>query len=323
MAKSQSLSFDYDQTFPQPNGQLLNISQELQRLQIENHLLSNELEKLKDILEQQNIPFQNTQDNFALPATVIYRSPVSWNSSLWINVGKKDNKTLNRNIVMKNSPVIVGLSVVGVIDYVGESQSRVRLITDSGLTPAVRAARGDNTLQFASSQIEILKLYLKSIASESLSEEENNFYTLQLEILKQKLLPTGQHYLLAKGEVQGSSTPLWRSRGQILHGIGFNYDFSDDEGPARDLRTGKPVSQNLNDTIIPILQVNDLLVTTGMDGVFPPGLHVGIVQKIEMLKEGDYYYELEATPAAGNLNELKTLFIIPPIGYQPDPESFS
>jgi hypothetical protein len=67
-------------------------------------------------------------------AKVIYRTPSLWHSALWIDQGEGD--------VELHSPVVKGSSLVGVVDYVGKKQSRVRLITDSNLTPAVRVSRG-------------------------------------------------------------------------------------------------------------------------------------------------------------------------------------
>lgn len=264
----------------------------LKRLELENQLLNNEIVQLKDLLEQElQLFFQAINEHqivsecenikqtlsrhqeqmlqlfnlrlAALPARVIYRSANSWNSSFWINVGDLDNDQLPTPIISKNSPVVIGDALVGVIDYVGKKQSLVRLITDSGLTPSVRVSR-------------------KGI-------------------------------LLAKGEIKGQSLPLWRSRSQTLLGIGFNYDFADAEGPARDLRTGEVLDSKSLAT--PILLHQDLLITTGLDGVFPPGLKVGTVTKIKPLKEGDYYYELEAKPAAENLSELSLVFVLPSIGY--------
>ena len=49
---------------------------------------------------------------------------------------------------------------------------------------------------------------------------------------------------LAKGELYGSSKPLWRTQRHQLKGTGFNYDFADGEGPARDLQTGKHALQD-------------------------------------------------------------------------------
>lgn len=222
----------------------------------------------KHYLQLRNLLKFNLQ---AVPAQVIYRTPSSWASSLWINVGDEDNKTLGYEAVAKNNPVVVGNSVVGVIDYVGSHQSRVRLITDSGLTPSVRVFR----------------------------KNQSEF-----------------HYL-AKGELRGSSKPLWRSRGILLQGVGFNYDFPDDAGPARDLYSGTSIGTDEKD-LISLLEVNDLLVTTGMDGVFPPGFEVAKVVHVSPLREGDYYYELWAEPTAGNLDELSTVYVISSAGFDSD-----
>lgn len=235
-------------------------NQEILQLRLENQLLQNELTQLKEL-----ILFQ--EDNTVpIPARVIFRSPSSWNSSLWINLGRSNN-----DIIQKNCPVVVGKSVVGVVDYVGKKQSRVRLITDSGLTPSVRSVR---------------------------DVHDKTWY-------------------LAKGELHGSSKPLWRTNSHVLKGIGFNYDFPDEQGPARDLRTGEPMEHNSDLPPLPIIQVDDLLVTTGMDGVFPPNLHVARVTRINLLKEGDYFYEIEAIPTVENLDDLSLVFMLQPIGYDP------
>lgn len=276
---------------PSPN-------EKMHSLQLENLQLHQEIDRLKDLLQQErflnsklnhlcsNVKNQNEKDQNKLenidlerllnhyfqsiPAQVIYRSPSAWSSFLWLNVGSSSNQALEREIIAKNSPVVVGSSLIGVVDYVGRHQCRVRLITDPCLNPSVRAVRKD----------------------------------------KDRIV------YLAKGELQGSSKSFWRSSGASLKGIGFNYDFSDEYGPARDLRDGT-LSKNNKEPSGPILKVDDLLITTGMDGVFPAGLHVAKVTSIYPLKEGDYYYELEAMPTAGNLNDLSIVFIMPPLGYDP------
>jgi rod shape-determining protein MreC len=247
-----------------------NSESEVQGLKLKIQLLEAELLKLQDLFGE------DLQDAFDfdfdfIPAQVIFRSPSTWNSSLWINVGLESNLKAGRDIVVKNSPVVVGPSVVGVIDYVGQKQSRVRLITDSGLSPSVRVKRR----------------------------------------IGQKDM------LLAKGELYGSSGPLWRSEEQMLKGICFNCEFADTEGPARDLRTGQPLEISAKAGKLAIISVEDLLVTTGMDGVFPAGLEVAYVTKITPLKEGDYYYEINAKPVVGNLDDLSMVFVIPPLGYNP------
>jgi cell shape-determining protein MreC len=80
------------------------------------------------------------------------------------------------------------------------------------------------------------------------------------------------------------------------------------------LKTGQVIGSAK--AAVPILKEGDLLVTSGLDGVFPPGLMVGVVSWINSLKEGGYAYEIEAYPAAGNLNDLQTVFIMPPMSVE-------
>lgn len=253
----------------------------------------------------------------AIPARVIFRSPSTWNSSLWINVGVADNAHFDVPRIVKNCPVVVDNSLVGVIDYVGTHQSRVRLITDPGLTPSVRAARGKPQIDLLEGHINYLLGGLPNEQNSILEPSEMATLNALLEKWRTNLKKDHhKSWLLAKGEIQGSGHPLWRTKGRFLKGVGFNYDFADEEGPARDLRTGKPLDDS-GAQATPILKVNDVLVTTGMDGVFPAGLHVAIVTHIGLLKEGDYTYELEAKPTAGNLDELSLVYVISPLGYDP------
>ncbi len=246
---------------------------------------------------------KNLEDQLnGVPAKVLYRSPVVWSSSLWIDVGEQQN-------IAKNSPVLVRGAVVGVIDYVGRQQSRVRLISDSGLTISVRAARGGWRDRWLAEMAQTLARQLGN-REEQLSEA--------LTTLVKKLQDESGTLLLAKGEIRGSSMPLWRTMGQRLKGIGFNYDFADEEGPARDLRRGVPEGSLKESDAVPILKLKDLLVTTGFDGIFPPGLPVGEVVKISPLSEGDYYYSLEAEPAAGNLEDINEVLVLAPVGFDKD-----
>jgi rod shape-determining protein MreC len=242
-------------------------NEEIEQLRLKIQLLDEELRRFHNLLGEDLAEFFNFELDF-LPAKIIFRTFSTWNSSFWLNVGSADNLKAQKKIIVQNSPVLIGTSIIGVIDYVGERQSRVRLITDSDLHPSVRVRRR--------------------------SEKKTWF--------------------LAKGELHGSNLPLWRSKEQILHGIGFNSDFPDAAGPARDLRTGQP-ADSPNAPPLPIIKIGDLLVTTGLDGVFPAGLDVATVTKIHPLKEGDYYFEIEAKPTAGNLHDLSFVFVIPPIGF--------
>lgn len=269
-----------------------------------------------DVQHESELHNRLTLQMHAVPAFVIFRSPSSWNSSLWLDVGQSNNESLGETIIAKNSPVVIGNAVIGVVDYVGHHQCRVRLITDSGLTPSVRAVRGNVQKQMLADDIASLIDHLGRHSDAFSTKEEKESLIQQLKNLRKRLHDSKlETWYLAKGELRGSSKPLWRSRENLLHGIGFNYDFPDAEGPARDLRTG--ASKSLKTPPMPLLQAHDLLVTTGMDGVFPAGLSVAEVTHVQTLREGDYYYELDAKPAAGNLHELSLVYVLPPVGYDP------
>lgn len=290
--------------------------EELQRLQLENQLLHSEVGRLQELVQHELFlkeidrasihseevqRFLDLQLN-AMPARVIFRSPGTWNSSVWLNIGQADNSRFAKPVIAKNSPVVVGMSIVGVVDYVGTRQCRVRLITDSGLNPSVRVARGVNA--------EVVRAI-----NECLRVIDDQELVQLLKMYKRDYLDVHSAAYLAKGELCGSSHPLWRAQGQILKGTGFNYDYPDELGPARDLRTG--MAKEGKKKAAPLIRLGDLLVTTGMDGVFPKGLHVAKVTAIASLKEGDYFYDIEAVPTAGNLNEIDMVMVLPPVGFDP------
>lgn len=320
--------------------------EETEKLRLENTLLREEILHLKDIMQQElrlinqinavadgeeDIPLSTKtlktryriklkkllQTHLeAIPAKILFRSHDSWHSSFWIDVGSLTNEALGHKTIAKNSPVLFGNSVIGVIDYVGKRQARVRLITDSGLSPSVRAVRGGIRSKILEDKFNaLIQLLIKTPGALDDGEQQKELIA-QLELASEHLVHDGETHYLAKGELHGSSEPLWRTQRHLLKGIGFNYDYADGEGPARDLRTGKYVFQETLESAVPIVQEGDILVTTGMDGVFPPGLSVAEVTRVYPLKEGDYYYELDALPMVGNFDELSHVFVIPPIGYE-------
>jgi cell shape-determining protein MreC len=312
-------------------------SLEMEQLQLENEMLRAQIEKVREwLLFQERIDeqwerlqliasrtegelfwkefFRRRSEELSelidmqiqsLPARVVFREPASWSSSLWINVGERDNELLGKRVVSKNSPVILGTSLVGVVEYVGRTQSRVRLITDSGVVPAVRVIRGGEQDRMLLEHTDVL---LKSLElREDLFSEET---ARALTHLKNLLSQESPERFLAKGELYGSSGQHLRTHSQVLQGAGFNYDFGDVEGSARDLRTGEAHDGS---PPISLLKTGDLLVTSGLDGVFPPGLRVAIVTKIERLREGACSYALQARSTAGDLNDLTYLLVIPPV----------
>lgn len=323
----------------------LSIEEDKQRLQLENQLLEIEIAYLQEQLHEQQLisshiaqiaPLnpseakelateydKNLQKNIkvmqkriqAIPARVIFRSFDTWNSFLWINQGNYTNQNLQTTIIAKNSPVVIGTAIVGIIDYVGEYQARVRLISDNSVTPSVRASRGSEHDFFLTEQVEELLHQIHYKKNLPIPSEDQTRLSELLQQLKQNLQPLKKTWYLAKGKLLGSVFSARLGQSVYLKGMGFNYDFSDEEGEGRDLRSGK-LNKQTQAEAIPILKLNDILITTGMDGIFPPGFQVAIVTRVELLKEGDYFYDLEARPLAGPLEELSLVFVLPPLTHE-------
>jgi rod shape-determining protein MreC len=260
-----------------------------------NHALRNLLaEKLlalhSSTLSQKEQEAREFQEGPYCVARVIFRNHNRWNSSLWIDMGS-DGSTL----IAKNSPVLSGDALVGVIDYVGKNASCARLITDSALTPSVRVARNlpDKALNAA----------IQTVLSTLEHSDEHNRLREQLIKLQEAKLQPKEPQFLAKGILQGHGEPLWKAQSPLLKGYGFNYDFRDAHGPARELRSGD------------LVKVGDLLITSGMDGIFPEGLKVARVHSIAPLTEGAFAYELLAEPCAQDILDLEFVTILPPQGF--------
>lgn len=310
------------------------ITRELEVLRHENHSLRSQIELLRQYLVSEQLLQQqieqlkkfNLEDPFfyrraselvrlielqahAISGKVVFREPASWSSSLWINIGERNNQLVGKTIIAKNSPVIVGTSVVGIIEYVGHSRSRVRLITDSGLVPAVRVLRGAEQNRVLLEQIKTVLASLEARSDLGGSKEAAQV----LKLLENSLGEEKATLYLAKGELYGSSFPLWRSRGYHLHGVGFNYDFADEEGPQRNLKTGEPINALGMGQSIELVKAGDILVTTGMDGVFPANLRVAQVTAVHPLREGACSFDLEAKALISDLDNLAFVTVLPPM----------
>lgn len=241
-----------------------------------------------------------------LEARVVIREPASWSSSVWIDVGEKTNERLGIQWIAKHSPVVVGDALIGVVEEVKKKKSRVRLITDQMLKPSVRVVRGKEQERLLFEKLTELSFLLRDRGDLYGAEEISR----ALLGFREQLDLEAEDLYLAKGVLHGSSAPLWRSLSHTLKGVGFNYDFSDEKGSARNLRTGA-----LLDTYDPrpLIKCGDLLVTTGMDGIFPENLRVAIVTSISPLHEGGCSYSLEATPVFDQLHHLKEVTILQPV----------
>lgn len=329
--------------FSSSKAEFLHMQQKLEDLELENKLLQSHQEHIREwLLSDERVREQYDHLNklgntgnldplykeffkrrykelcqrlelqvLSLRASVIFREPSSWSSALWIDVGEKQNKALGKKIVSKNSPVLFGTSIIGIVEYVGNTRSRVRLITDACVTLSVRAIRGGEQNRFLLEHCEPLLLALERREDLFSSQQEAASVFAILSHLCNKLKIQRNDQYLAKGEIFGSSFPLWRSRSPILKGIGFNYDFADEEGPSRDLRSGEPYDSHHKREPVALLRAGDMLVTTGLDGIFPAGYRIATVSKVQMLKEGASSYEIEAIATAGDLDEISRVIVLP------------
>ncbi len=254
----------------------------------------------KDFTDDQALAFNNC--NAFCVAEVIYHPRSSWHHSLWINQGNQ-----NTNLpfpITKNCPVVVGDVVIGVIDYVGANTSQVRLISDTNLHPSVRVVRDyPNTSDLAASILRI---------QEALHKNNTLLPKPELTVTLNKLLdclysslPSSHSERLAKGELQGA---LSSQSPTLLKGVGFNYEFDDEEGERRDLRTGQFTGEEQKKSL---LLPGDTLETSGLDGVFPRGLKVARVVQVFPLEEGAVSYSITAESLATTFPDLEYVSILP------------
>lgn len=298
----------------------------LRRRLLSEDRLEHQLKKLRELValdEKQAVDFFKRRKRaaeellnlelFSLPAEVIRRDTGEWNSTLWINVGSSENEKLKKTIVTVGSPVLKGPFLIGIIELVGKNRSRVRLLTDGSLIPSVRVARGGTSDREFSSLV-------KQVYNHAMVRGESDEVLSKLHLILQMLREETEERYFAKGELTGSASPFWRGCSGTLKGIGFNYDFGDEESAPLELRSGKEIEKLSEQSYNPLIQVGDLLVTTGMDGMFPRDLPVAHVSFVEPLKEGSPSYEIEAKLCAGSLETLLEVSVLPPVCYLEDKE---
>jgi cell shape-determining protein MreC len=216
---------------------------------------------------------------------VIFQVNTPWSSTIWVDVGKQTKDIPFR--IQKNCPVVVRDSLIGIVDFVGKQASRIRLLSDPSVRPAVRVVRENNRTRQLVRSIQEIQKAVSQTPSLLPKPELTSALTRLLDCLMQSL-PAESQLRLAKGELQGAEYP---SSPTLLRGVGFNYDFEDEEGQGRDLRTGQ---RNLYDQKILLIKPGDLLETSGLDGIFPRGLRVATVSTVFPLEEGAISYQILA-----------------------------
>lgn len=234
---------------------------------------------------------------FSIGAKVILRDPAFWSCGFWIDKGRKNNRFFGVDIIKRNSLVLSDGYLIGVIEDVEENRSYVKLVTDSSLVIAVRTIRGQSSDAIVLHHIVCLEKQLEL-------QKEDKAMAFVLEKLlegKEQLKRRGETHYLAKGELLGATTPAFRSFLSILKGRGFNYEFEDEEGQSKTVYELSPS----------LLHVGDVLVTSGLDELFPAGLPVARVSYVHPMKEGDYFYDIEAMMFI-DVNRLMNVQIVRP-----------
>jgi rod shape-determining protein MreC len=235
-------------------------------------------------------------------ANVIYQANTPWSSTVWIDVGSQSEHI--PFAIERNCPVVFQDTLVGVVDYVGAKASRVRLICDPSVKPAVRVVRGGARSRHLMAAAQKIRGAVATQPALLPKPELSTTLTKLLDCLIQSL-PADAEMRLAKGELQGAEYP---SSPSVLRGVGFNYDFEDEEGPARDLRNGQ---RSIQDQKILLIKPGDELETSGLDGIFPRGLRVAMVETVFPLEEGAISYRILAKIESSEFPNFEYLSVLP------------
>ena len=230
----------------------------------------------------------------AIASRVIFREIRSYNNAIWIDRGTSSNDACGREIIAVNSPVLSNGVLVGVVDEVFENYSRIRLITDKKLTPSVRALRGGSQERYI---LFNLLMALENVHNLfSVDKNKNHHLITMMESLEKEIASNNlRSCLLAKGELKGSLVSSMRCPSLLIEGVGFNCQFEEDWD-----------QKDPN-----ILNTNDLLITTGLDGIFPPNIPVAVVTKVKNIKNGELFYNIEAKLLATDIFFLQNVSVLP------------
>jgi cell shape-determining protein MreC len=258
------------------------------RIEAENYLIREQLKEVQEILflEQEGFFASLANEKGVVHAKVVYRDPHIWGSFLWVNKGSKANHKMNKEIIQKNSPVLMGNKLVGIVEEVLPSRSKIRLITDEALRIAVCSYRGKSQDREIESSLLLL---------EQLVEHEDPLFAAMQSYRKSRSEMKESGYI-TRGEIFGASLPLWKTHQMFLKGRGFH-------------SVENPYKHDPQ-----LFCLGDLLFTSGMDGLFPEGLFVGTIHSISPLTEGAYHYQIEAMPALANLRDVTYVTILPILG---------
>ncbi|NBO24015.1 MAG: hypothetical protein EBU93_02080 [Chlamydiae bacterium] len=235
-------------------------------------------------------------------AKIIFKEPFATSSFAWINLGRAYNDQVKSPVIQKNSPVVLGDVLVGIVEEVFSHHSKIRLITDPNLVVSVVASRGKTQLK-AIHQRSYELLDTLELSQDFLWEKKDQLKMLLLN-LHQLLEKEGVDRFYARGEVYGAEYSPFLSYDHSLVGEGFHLEAQS--------KTHLQVQESEKFKEIAI-KSGDLLETTGLDGLFPKGLKVAIVTAIAPSKIGKLAYGIKAKTVVASLNELQYVQILPPL----------
>lgn len=246
------------------------LREKIRVLELENLALRTELQ------DRSTSP-TTSSPQWALRARVIARDPGSWTQAAWIDVGR--NNTPEGSPLQRNSPVVLGQTLIGMVEYVGRSQSLVRLLSDPHCCPSLEiVGRERDGIADAASRLALLL---------SRAEGEGNSQALQmLESLSRR---RGEEISTVRGVLRGMDGQASHClRGQLYLG---------------------EIAWKTQSTLP---SAGALIQTSGNDGIFPRGLRVAALHSIRPPRPGEVAREFLALPEADLEGDLYWVTVLAP-----------
>lgn len=140
-----SLNWIYDSPLKEEDLEKERLQAELQAVKLRNHRLEefikeeisylSQLRKSKEeTLHQQQLKRLLEAKEQGVVALINWRSPIAWNSSLWVDKGEKEGVGVGAIALSENA-------LLGIVDAVEDHRAHILLITDPEIKVAVRALR--------------------------------------------------------------------------------------------------------------------------------------------------------------------------------------
>lgn len=269
---------------------------------VDDQLIVYESIEQKHLFLLEKSPFYSQFQKYiegSTPGWILYRPSTPGSCIVWI-------KTLNP--VQKGSAVIIGDCVVGFIDVVHGLCARLRLVTDTRSKVAVEIKKasalhkegiGDVSASMKALSMDVS--YWQFLAEHGLFQDSSRALEIQ-KLLKDLQKELYSDRALESTSLQGllrGSPNFWRYGQNHLVAEGFYRQIEISE------TSFKPNSNPI--------EPGDLLVTSGLDGRYPPGLRVGYVSGVRAQDPANTLFEVEASSALADFSKEKWVWVLPPM----------